>query len=155
MKILVSACLLGYNYKYNGKNNYNKELVEFLKKQEIDVIPICPEYFGGLSIPRNPSERICDKVMMNNNRDVTEMFNIGAQKALKLAIENNCKLAIMKAKSPSCGFGEIYDGTFSGVLIKGNGVTSDLFIENNIVICNEMNYEKFVLEYKKIYESEK
>ena len=60
----------------------------------------------------------------------------------------------MKAKSPSCGFGEIYDGTFSGVLKKGNGVTSDLFIENNIVICNEMNYEKFVLEYKKIYESE-
>lgn len=148
MKVIVSACLLGYNYKYNGKNNYCSELVEFLEKENIEIIPICPEVFGGLSTPRNPSERIGNKVLMNNNNDVTNEFNKGAKKALDLAFENDCKIAIMKAKSPSCGFGEIYDGTFSGVLINGNGVTGDLFFENNIIICNEINYKEVVLKYK-------
>ena len=134
--ILISACLCGVNCKYNGKNNLNEECLELLKKGE--AILVCPEQLGGLPTPRKPSEiRIVNnevKVFMNDGTDVTENYIRGAKEVLNLAKELNIKKAILKKKSPSCGCGEIYDGTFTNTLIKGNGITASLLIENKIEV---------------------
>ena len=99
---------------------------------------VCPEQMGGLQTPRNPSEiKIIDgeiKVFMNDGRDVTENYKRGAEEVLKLAKELNIKKAIFRKKSPSCGCGEIYDGTFTNTLTKGNGITASLLIENGIEV---------------------
>lgn len=134
--ILISACLCGVNCKYNGKNNLNEECLELLKKGE--AILVCPEQMGGLETPRNPSEiKIVNgeiKVFMNDGTDVTENYKRGAEEVLKLAKELNVKKAIFRKKSPSCGCGEIYDGTFTNTLTKGNGITTSLLLENNIEV---------------------
>ena len=134
--ILISACLCGVNCKYNGKNNLNEECLELLKKGE--AILVCPEQLGGLETPRNPSEiKIINgevKVFMNDGKDVTENYKRGAKEVLKLAKELNIKKAIFIKKSPSCGCGEIYDGTFTNTLTKGNGITASLLIENGIEV---------------------
>ncbi len=134
--ILISACLCGVNCKYNGKNNLNEECLELLKKGE--AILVCPEQLGGLETPRNPSEiKIVNgevKVFMNDGKDVTENYKRGAEEVLKLALELNIKKAIFRKKSPSCGCGEIYDGTFTNTLTKGNGITASLLIENGIEV---------------------
>lgn len=142
MKIIVSSCLLGINCKYNGKNNYNEEVVEFLKKYEI--VSVCPEELGGLSTPRLPSEIRNHKVIRVDGKDVTNDFQKGARTALEMAKENNCKFAILKKKSPSCGFGEIYDGSFTSTIINGNGITADLLYSNGVVVCNETNFDKII-----------
>ena len=147
MKIMVSACLLGDNVKYNGKNNYHPKLVEFLKKYEI--IKVCPEVMGGLMIPRIPSEIKDDIVINECEVDVTKEYQLGAMKTLKIAKENNIKVAILKKNSPSCGCGKIYDGTFTHTLIDGDGVTAKLLKENGIVVLNEDNYEEYL---RSIYE---
>lgn len=139
-KIIVSACLLGTNCKYNGGNNYNQELIEHLKKFEI--IPICPECFGGLSTPRVPSEIIEEKVINKEGMDVTNNYLSGAKKALELAKSNNIKVAILKAKSPSCGEGKIYDGTFTNTLIDGDGITVRMFKDEGIKVYTENNYKE-------------
>ncbi|MBE6151228.1 MAG: DUF523 domain-containing protein [Firmicutes bacterium] len=134
--ILISACLCGVNCKYNGKNNLNEECLELLKKGE--AILVCPEQMGGLETPRNPSEiKIVNgevKVFMNDGTDVTENYKRGAEEVLKLAKELNVKKAIFRKKSPSCGCGEIYDGTFTNTLTKGNGITTSLLLENSIEV---------------------
>jgi len=131
-KILVSACLLGTNCKYSGGNNYSEEVMEFLKDYEI--IPICPEQLGGLPTPRPASEIIRDKVMNNEGTDVTSNYQKGAEETLKIAQLLGIKKALLKAKSPSCGNGKIYDGTFSGILTTGDGITTKLLKENNIEV---------------------
>lgn len=131
-KILVSACLLGTNCKYSGGNNYREEVMEYLKDYEI--IPICPEQLGGLPTPRPASEIIGDKVINNEGTDVTSNYQKGAEEALKIAKLLGIKKALLKAKSPSCGNGKIYDGTFSGTLIDGDGITTKLLKENNIEV---------------------
>lgn len=131
-KILVSACLLGTNCKYSGGNNYSEEVMEFLKDYEI--IPICPEQLGGLPTPRPASEIIGNKVMNNEGTDVTSNYQKGAEEALKIAQLLGIKKALLKAKSPSCGNGKIYDGTFSGTLTTGDGITTKLLKENNIEV---------------------
>ena len=136
-KILVSTCLLGVNCKYSGGNNYNEKVLDFIKDYE--VIPVCPEIMGGLSTPRPPSERIGDKVINNKNIDVTNEYTIGANETLKLAQLFNVKKALLKAKSPSCGKGKIYDGTFTGTLIEGNGVTVELLESNGIEVITEQD----------------
>ena len=141
MKIMVSACLLGDNVKYNGKNNKNDELIHFLKDYE--VIKICPEVLGGLSIPRSPSEIVKDKVMNKEGIDVTAYFNNGARKALELAKKNSIKVAILKERSPSCGSIYIYDGNFNHHVIEGMGMTSKLLKENGIIVLNEDNYQDY------------
>ena len=138
MKIIVSACLLGDNVKYDGTNNKNNELINFLKDYE--VIKVCPECLGGLSIPRSPSEIKDDKVISKEGINVTNEFILGANKTLKIAKENNIKIAILKKNSPSCGSGMVYDGTFSHKLIDGDGITAKLLKENNIMVFNEDNY---------------
>ena len=129
-KILVSACLLGVNCKYDGGNNQSEEIDEFLKNYEI--IPICPEIMGGLPTPRCASEKIGDKVVTKEGNDVTQQFKKGANECLFLAKKYNIKKALLKLKSPSCGIGKIYDGTFTHTEIDGYGVTAELLKNNGI-----------------------
>ena len=131
-KILVSGCLLGLNCKYDGGNNYSKEIDEFLKDYE--VIPICPEIMGGLPTPRVAAERVGNKVITKDGRDVTEQFRKGAEECLYLAKKYNVKKALLKMKSPSCGNEKIYDGTFSHKVIDGDGVTAELLKTNGVEI---------------------
>lgn len=141
-KILISACLLGVNCKYNGKNNYIP-LIEELKKK-YDLVPVCPEVMGGLSIPRNPSEITGDMVISNKGIDVTSNFLSGACQALQLANISNINIAILKDGSPSCGSTYIYDGTFTKNKISGMGITAKLLKENNIEIYNENDIESLL-----------
>ncbi len=142
-KVLVSACLIGNNCKYNGKNNKNEKIIEFLKDKE--VILVCPEVMGGLSTPRLKSEILVNnkelKVINEEGKDVTNNFTVGAQIALKRAIANNVKLAILKEKSPSCGVKRIYNGNFDGTLVEGSGVFARLLKENSIEVLTEEDFE--------------
>lgn len=135
-KILISACLLGVNCKYNGKNNYNAELINKLQ-DKYDLVPVCPEIMGGLTTPRNPSEIINNKVINDIGKDVTNNYQRGAKETLYIAKTLKIKKAVLKSKSPSCGKGTIYDGTFTNTLIKRNGITAKLLIENNISVITE------------------
>ncbi len=139
-KIIVSACFLSEGYKYSGGSNINQKIIELEEKYEF--ILICPEVVGGLSVPRLPSEISGKRVVNSIGEDVTEAFNKGALDALDKAIKNGCKKAILKANSPSCGKGVIYDGTFSGKLIEGNGVAAQLLMENGIEVFTENELEK-------------
>ena len=140
--ILVSACLLGENCKYNGGNNYCEKL-KFLS-QKYNFIAICPETFGGLKSPRSPAEIVGDKVLLKTGEDVTKQFNMGAETSLSLAQEHNCKLAILKERSPSCGTKCIYNGCFNGTVINGQGVTAKLLIENGIKLYSEEEIDKLL-----------
>ncbi len=133
-KILVSACLAGVNCKYDGGNNENKKIIELIKNK--DVILICPEQLGGLKTPRIPAEIQKTKVINKDNIDVTKEYKKGAEEVLNLAKKFNIKKAILKSKSPSCGKGKIYDGTFSNNLIDGNGITTELLEKNGIKVIS-------------------
>ncbi len=140
MKILVSACLLGENCKYSGGNNKNDKVIALGKKHKL--IPICPECFAQLPIPRPPAEIVGDKVFNKLGEDITEHFKDGAEKALYVAEEAGCQTAVLKERSPSCGFGEIYDGSFTGKTIRGNGITAQLLYDNGITIFGESSVDK-------------
>lgn len=142
MKVGVSACLVGKNTKYDGGNNYNKYVLEYLKDKE--VVLICPEVFGGLPTPRIPSEQINDKVINSNNEDVTKQFVDGANEALKRLQQQNVNVVILKERSPSCGYKKVYDGTFSKTIIDGNGVFAKLAIENGFIIYTESDIENTI-----------
>lgn len=139
MKIAVSACLVGLNTKYDGKNNYNEAVIEFLKDKE--YVTICPEVAGGLPTPRIPSEQIKDKVINQKGIDVSKQFYDGANICLDYLKSLNITTLILKAKSPSCGYKKIYDGTFSKTLIDGNGVFAKLAVENGFTILTEVDIE--------------
>lgn len=144
MNILISACLLGLSCRYDGKSKgLDMAVIEKLKEKHT-LIPACPEQLGGLPTPRNPSERIGEKVMMDCGADVTEQYSRGAQQALKLAKTFGCEAAILKELSPSCGSGSIYDGTFSGTLTPGDGVTAELFKAEGIAVYGESGIEKLL-----------
>lgn len=134
-KILVSACLLGLPCRYDG-NSCKDDRVLALGASHI-LIPVCPEQLGGLPTPRRPSERIGDGVFMNDGTNVTEQYARGAASALYVAGTLEVKTAILKAKSPSCGKGLIYDGTFTGAKKPGNGVTAELLMQNGIKVYTE------------------
>ena len=140
MNILISGCLLGLKCRYDAKE---KKLPEIEKLIEIyNLIPVCPEQLGGLPTPRVPAERVNNKVVNQAGVDVTKEYQLGAEEALKVAKLYNCKKAILKEKSPSCGCGKIYDGTFSKNLIVGNGITADLLLKNGIEIFGESEIDK-------------
>ena len=124
MKIMVSACLLGENCKYNGGNNRNPELLRLLSGHT--VIPVCPEVMGGLPVPRVPAEIVNGEVMNREGLSVDAAFRQGAEQALALAEREQPDLIILQSRSPSCGVKEIYDGTFSGKRVPGRGVFADL-----------------------------
>lgn len=142
MNILISGCLLGLKCRYDGKEKKLPEIEKLIK--EYNLIPICPEQLGGLVTPRTPAEIINAKVITQDNKDVTDKYKLGAEEALKLAKLFDCKKAILKENSPSCGCGKIYDGTFSHKLIDGNGITADLFLKNNIEVIGESQIEKLL-----------
>lgn len=133
-KLLVSACLLGENCKYNGGNNYDPA-VETLRER-FEVIPVCPEQLGGLPTPRTPSERVGGRVLTRDGQDVTEAFRRGAEKTLSIAQTEGVTRAVFQVRSPSCGCGTIYDGTFSGRLVPGKGVTAQLLEQSGIKVYN-------------------
>ena len=136
-KLLISACLTGVNCKYSGGNNKLDEAFLDKLRAKYEMIPVCPESDGGLSTPREPSERVGDRVLSCTGQDVTGEFVRGAQLALEKALANNCKKALMKELSPSCGSGKIYDGTFTGMVIDGFGVTAELLIKNGMEVFGE------------------
>jgi len=134
---IVSSCLAGINCRYDGKNNLNEKVAKLVKEGK--AIPVCPEMLGGLGAPRDCSEIIKDqngdrKVITENDEDVTTEFIKGAMKTAAIAKIVEADKAVMKKNSPSCGYGEIYDGTFSNNLVEGNGITVELLIENGVEI---------------------
>ena len=138
-KILVSACLAGCKCRYDGESEERGYIVELVKVGK--VVLVCPEQLGGLETPRAPSERSEGKVVSIEGTDVTAEFIRGATKVLECAKKNQITRAIMKADSPSCGYGKIYDGNFDGTLIVGNGVAVEMLLENNIEVMDETEGE--------------
>ena len=135
--ILVSACLLGVCCRYDGSSKPNKSVM--VLKEKYNLIPVCPEVLGGLEIPRPPSEICGKRVISKNGSDLTEYFESGAKKTLELALKNKCTKAILKSKSPSCGVNYVYDGTFSGKLVYGNGIAAALILSCGIKVTDENN----------------
>jgi uncharacterized protein YbbK (DUF523 family) len=145
---LISACLCGINCKYNGGNNLNPYYWELLRQG--DFIPICPEELGGLPTPRSACEVVGGtgddvingqaQVISRDGQDLTDVFIKGAQETLRVAIQNGVDGAILQSRSPSCGYGKIYDGTFTGKLIDGDGVTTALLKKNDIKVWNDQDY---------------
>ena len=143
-RLLISACLLGINCKYSGGNNALPEKTLDALWGRYCLIPVCPECAGGLPVPRVPAERRGTKVMTRDGRDVTAAYEAGAQTALRLARGFGCRAALLKERSPSCGSGEIYDGSFSGTLIPGEGVAAGLLRENGIAVFGESRVQELL-----------
>lgn len=146
MNILVSACLLGIDCRYCGDGKFSEEVYKL--KDKHNLIPVCPEQLGGLTTPRTPAEIVDGRVVTKEGADVTERFKKGAEETLKIAKLLDCKTAILKCKSPSCGHGKIYDGTFTGTLIDGNGITAAKLMENNIKVMTEEDISNSYDGYK-------
>ena len=140
---MVSACLAGENCKYNGGNNRNEKVLRLIEKNE--VITVCPEQMGGLPTPRVPSEIKAGVVTARDGRIVDKEFRVGAEKCLEIAERDRPDLIVLQSRSPSCGVKQRYDGTFTGTLTDGAGVTAQLLTENGfrcmdvedlVKICN-------------------
>ena len=144
MKILVSACLMGQNCKYNGGNNYSETLLSLTKGHEL--IPICPETAGGLSTPRTPCEIVEGEVRTRDGESRDRAFREGARLCLEIAKEQKIDLAILQSRSPSCGVNQIYDGSFSGKLIPGSGVFAALLQQNGFRVLDVSELTEAVLE---------
>ncbi len=135
--LLVSACLLGFPCKYSGgSNRLPDEALESLRRR-YRLIPVCPEAAGGLPTPRDPSERQGERVVSCAGRDVTAAYRKGAEIALALTRRYGIEAALLQRRSPSCGSGRIYDGSFTGALIPGDGVTAELLKAHGIRVTGE------------------
>lgn len=134
-KILVSACLFGNNCRYKGDNQLNEKLLS-LGKDDV-LIPVCPEQLGGLPTPRRPAEIVGDKVISDAGVDVTEEYTRGADLTVEIAKANGVDYCVLKANSPSCGKGVVYDGTFTGAKRSGNGVTAEKLLKEGFVVLTE------------------
>ena len=136
-RLLISACLLGFNCKYSGGNNaLDTETLRALRK-EWALVPVCPETAGGLGTPREPSERRGERVVSRSGRDVTEAFARGAETACRLCGRFGCRTALLKENSPSCGSGTIYDGSFSAKLTEGDGLAAEKLRAIGVTIVGE------------------
>lgn len=131
---MVSACLIGENCKYNGKNNLNEKVLDYVKGHE--VISVCPEVMGGLPTPRVPAEIVNGTVTTKDGRNVDMEFRAGAKLALEIAKKKQVDLVILQSRSPSCGPKQIYDGSFSGKKIEGQGVFAKLLMEKGFSIID-------------------
>jgi uncharacterized protein YbbK (DUF523 family) len=137
MNILISHCFLGEPCRYDGASRLDRQIIE-LHRAGHNLIPVCPEILGGLDVPRSPAELQPDgRVVTQDGQDVTAAYRAGAERVLKIARENDCTLAILKARSPSCGSGEIYDGTFTHTLKGGWGVAARMLAEAGIEVMDE------------------
>ncbi len=141
-KVLVSACLLGEKCRYDGNDNLVNGIS--LLQEKYELISICPEVLGGLSIPRIPCEIKDEKVIGKNGQDYTKNFEIGANIALEIVDKYKIRFAVLKSNSPSCGHLRIYNGDFNKTLIDGNGIFSKLLIKQKILIFNENNYKNLL-----------
>ncbi len=146
MRVLVSMCLLGVNCRYNGVPKEDVTVKELLNREDITLIPVCPEQLGGLSTPRTPSERKGEIVVSSEGEDRTEAFMGGAREALHVAKLYGCEVALLKERSPSCGNKEVYDGSFSETVVPGEGVTAELLRKNGVKVFGESELQVF-LEY--------
>ncbi len=135
MRILISACLLGASCRYDGESKAYPSIQALLKKHQL--VPVCPEQLGGLPTPRPASERRGDRVFNRLGLDVTAEYQKGAEEALGLAKLFGCTCAVLKERSPSCGSGRIYDGSFSGVLVPGDGLTAQRLKAAGIRVLGE------------------
>lgn len=155
---LISACLCGVNCKYSGENNLNEDCLILLEQDE--AILICPEQLGGLTTPRNPAEIVGDaksiitkgigKVSTKEGKDFTEALLRGGKETIKIAKASGTLAAILKEGSPSCGCNYIYDGTFTGEKIEGEGITCAMLKEAGIEVISDEDYSKRVSESKKL-----
>jgi len=136
-KILISACLLGAPCRYDGKSKPLPAETLRALREKFELVAVCPETLGGLVIPRLPSERLGDRVVTKDGRDVTAAYAAGAAAALRLARENGCRLAVLKERSPSCGTGWVHDGLFAGGMTPGDGVTTELLKKNGLRVVGE------------------
>lgn len=142
--ILISACLMGFECKYCGGSNRLSDAELSTLREKYRLIPVCPESAGGLSTPRDPSERLGERVISSKGRDVTAEYEKGADTAEYLAKRYGCVLALMKAKSPSCGNGLIYDGSFSGKLVPGDGVTVERLKRLGYAVYSEEELDRIL-----------
>lgn len=135
MRLLISACLLGCRCRYDGASKAHPLAAALAERYEL--VPVCPEQLGGLATPRPPAERRGEQVVTAAGTDVTEQYRRGAEEALGLCRFFGCQAAVLKERSPSCGHGQIYDGTFTGTLIPGDGVTAELLRADGAVVYGE------------------
>lgn len=144
--ILVSACLLGAHCRYDGGGQQIEEFKQILPvlMDKYNLIPICPEIYGGLATPREPSEIRDGKVYTCSGKDVTDEYTRGAEETLNMAQLYACRSAVMKLRSPSCGSGHIYDGTFSKKIIPGDGIAAALLKKNGIRVVGELQTEELL-----------
>ena len=139
MKFLISACLLGCRCRYDGASKPLPQIAALAERHTL--VPVCPEQLGGLPTPRPPSERRGDRVVTRAGGDVTAQYRRGAEEALRLCRLLGCEAALLKERSPSCGSREIYDGTFTGTLTEGDGVTAELLRAQGIPVYGESRAE--------------
>ena len=135
---VVSACLVGFATRYDGRSNFVAAVARLYNLGL--CLPVCPECLGGLAVPRLPCEICVDKILRRDGCDVTAAFGLWAKLALKLALESRARIAILKSRSPSCGFGAIYDGTFSKKLVPGSGLFARKLLEHGLSIFTEENF---------------
>ena len=142
-KLLISSCLLGQPVRYDGKSKGLAELDWLQELQQVGrLIVVCPEVAGGLPVPRPAAERVGEQVITQIGIDVTREFKAGADHALRLCQAHNIRYALLKAKSPSCGNVEIYDGSFSGELVSGMGLTAELLTQNGVEVFSELQLDE-------------
>ena len=140
-RVLVSACLLGVPCRYDGQSKSFPGAIALTERFE--TIPVCPEQLGGLPTPRTPAERQGERVIAADGTDVTAQFRRGAEQACRLARLYGAKLAVLKSRSPSCGHGEIYDGSFSGRRVPGRGVAAEALEVLGVRVITESELEGF------------
>lgn len=147
MNILVSACLLGVNCRYNGKGELAPGIRELMER--CHPVPVCPEIMGGLPTPRPPAERSGGRVITRDGDDVTDAYERGAEEAVRLAKLYGCRYAVLKERSPSCGSGTIYDGTFTGTRIPGDGVTAARLAQEGVAVYGESSIGQLISDMER------
>ena len=146
MNILVSHCFLGEPCRYDGASRLDRQIIE-LHRAGHNLVPVCPEVLGGLDVPRSPAELQPDgRVLTRDGQDVTEQYLAGARRTVEIARENGCTVAILKARSPSCGSGEIYDGTFTRTLKPGWGLAAELLAQAGLEVMDEEHLQAWLYE---------
>ncbi len=147
MNLLISGCLLGLACRYDGESRPLPEEVLQALLKSFHLIPVCPEQLGGLTTPRNAAERVGERVVSRADKDVTEEYQKGAEEVLRLAKLLDCRVALLKEKSPACGNGWIYDGSFQRKLTSGDGVAAELLKRNGVLVFGESEIEKLMKEF--------
>ena len=142
MNVLVSACLMGFRCRYDG-GAQRLDCLDALRERHV-LVPVCPEVMGGLPTPRGPSEIRSGRVVTRDGRDVTEAFARGAREAEKIALACGCRCALLKERSPSCGLGRVYDGTFTGTLTRGDGLCARLLSQRGLRVLGESQAEELL-----------